>query len=92
MQATEKITGNQLSFLLFTFIISTNLLSVPSFMFMFAKQDAWLSALLASVTGIVSIWVMIELAKRYPGETITQYSSKILGKGLGKLEIGRAHV
>ncbi|MEK5645750.1 hypothetical protein BK138_32595 [Paenibacillus rhizosphaerae] len=87
MQATEKITGNQLSFLLFTFIISTNLLSVPSFMFMFAKQDAWLSALLASVTGIISIWVMIELAKRYPGETITQYSSKILGKGLGKLVV-----
>lgn len=85
MQATEKITGNQLSFLLFTFIISTNLLSVPFFMVMFAKQDAWLSALIAPITGIVSIWLMIELAKRYPGETITQYSSKILGKGLGKL-------
>ncbi|GLX67873.1 GerAB/ArcD/ProY family transporter [Paenibacillus glycanilyticus] len=85
MQATEKITGNQLSFLLFTFIISTNLLTAPSFMVMFGKQDAWLSALLAPITGIVSIFVMIELAKRYPGETITQYSSKILGKGLGKL-------
>ncbi|WP_167666021.1 GerAB/ArcD/ProY family transporter [Paenibacillus pabuli] len=30
---------------------------------------------------------MIELAKRYPGETITHYSSKILGKGLGKLVV-----
>ncbi|TCM96282.1 spore germination protein KB [Paenibacillus sp. BK033] len=85
MKASEKITGNQLSFLLFTFIISTNLLTVPSFMVMFSMQDAWLSALLAPVTGIVSILVMIELAKRYPGQTLTQYCSKILGNGLGKL-------
>ncbi|WP_127492128.1 GerAB/ArcD/ProY family transporter [Paenibacillus glycanilyticus] len=85
MQATEKITGNQLGFLIFTFIISTNLLTVPSFMVMFGKQDAWLSALIAPITGVVCILVMIELAKRYPGQTITQYSSKILGNGLGKL-------
>ncbi|MCM3628312.1 endospore germination permease [Paenibacillus glycanilyticus] len=83
--AIEKITGKQLSLLLFTFIISTNLLTVPSFMVMFAKQDAWISALLAAVTGLVSIWTMITLANRYPGQTIIEYSSAILGKWLGSL-------
>ncbi|MFC3803459.1 endospore germination permease [Cohnella sp. GCM10012308] len=85
MQATEKISSTQLGLLIFTFIISTNLLTVPSFTVMFAMQDAWISELISSVTGFVSIWVMCELARRYPGLTIEQYSSRILGKWLGKL-------
>lgn len=83
--AIEKITGKQLSFLIFTFIISTNLLTSPSLMVTFAKQDAWMSALLASLTGFISIWTMIVLANRYPGKTIIQYSSTILGKWFGSL-------
>lgn len=85
MQAKEKITGTQLGFLIFTFIISTNLLTVPSFSVMFAMQDAWISELIAPATGFVSIWVMCELSKRYPGQTVEQYSSRILGKWLGKI-------
>lgn len=52
---------------------------------MFAKQDAWLSVFPSITTGLLSIWVMTILAKRYPGLTIIQYSSKILGKWLGTL-------
>ncbi|MDG0793926.1 endospore germination permease [Cohnella ginsengisoli] len=85
MQVTEKISRTQLGYLIFTFIISTNLLTVPSFTVMFAMQDAWISELIASATGFVSIWVMCELSRRYPGLTIEQYSARILGKWLGKL-------
>jgi len=84
-QAAEKITGTQLGYLIFTFIISTNLLTVPSFSVMFGMQDAWISEFIASLTGFVSIWVMCELSRRYPGMTIEQYSSLILGRWLGKI-------
>ncbi|MBO7742781.1 endospore germination permease [Paenibacillus sp. MWE-103] len=85
MQTTEKITGSQLGYMLFTFIVSTNMLTVPSIMAMFGKQNAWMSVFPAAATGLVTIWIMIVLGNRYPGLTVTQYSSKIVGKGLSKL-------
>jgi spore germination protein KB len=84
MQTTEKISCNQLGILLFSFIASTIVLTLPGLMAMYAKQDAWISVFPATTTGLLSIWVMILLAKRYPGLTIIEYSQKILGKWLGK--------
>lgn len=84
MQTTEKITGTQLCFLLFTFVMSTITLNVPEQIVMFGKQDAWMSVFPSATTGLLSIWVMTALANRYPGLTIIQYSSKIIGKWLGK--------
>ncbi|MDU0201233.1 GerAB/ArcD/ProY family transporter [Paenibacillus sp. MAH-36] len=83
MQHTEKITGNQLGILLFSFIASTIVLTIPGLMAMFAKQDAWISVIPSTTTGLLSIWVMTKLANRYPGLTIIAYSQKILGKWLG---------
>lgn len=83
MQGTEKISGTQLGLLMFSFVISTLILSVPGVMVAFAKQNAWLSIFPASITGVVSIIVMTTLAKRHPGMTIIQYSSKICGKWFG---------
>ncbi|WP_219838304.1 endospore germination permease [Paenibacillus sp. R14(2021)] len=85
MQQSEKITGTQLGLLLFTFIVSTNLLNVPGIMTMFGKRDAWISVFPAALSGLVSIWVMTVLANRYPGLTIIEYSSKIVGKWIGRL-------
>ncbi|MFD2614828.1 GerAB/ArcD/ProY family transporter [Paenibacillus gansuensis] len=84
MQPTEKITGTQLGFLIFTFIVSTIILTIPGWMVMFAKQNAWLSLIPSTTTGLVTLWVFITLSKRYPGLSIIQYSSKILGKWLGR--------
>lgn len=85
MRVTEKITATQIGLLIFTFIVSTLILSVPGVMVAYAKQDAWLSIFPASITGFISIWVMTSLASRYPGLTIMEYSSEIVGKWLGKL-------
>ncbi|SFS63100.1 endospore germination permease [Paenibacillus sp. BC26] len=85
VQPREQITATQLGFLLITFVISTIILTVPGIMVMFGKQNSWMSFFPACLTGLLSIWVMITLGKRYPGLTITQYSSKIVGKWLGAL-------
>lgn len=85
MQTTdEKITGTQLGLLLFTFVTSTTILTIPGWMVMFAKQNAWISVVPSITTGLLTLWALITLANRYPGLTILQYSSKILGKWLGK--------
>lgn len=85
MKISEKITGSQLGLLMFAFIVSTILLNVPEVMAKYAKQDAWLAVFPALSTGVISILVMTTLAKRYPGLTIIQYSSRIMGKWLGPL-------
>ncbi|WP_274649527.1 GerAB/ArcD/ProY family transporter [Paenibacillus humicola] len=83
MKSPEKITGTQLGLLLFSTVGATLILIVPGIMVAFAKQDAWMSVFPAALTGLLSIWVMTTLAQRYPGLTITQYGSKIIGKWLG---------
>ncbi|KQX68131.1 hypothetical protein ASD40_24930 [Paenibacillus sp. Root444D2] len=84
METTEKITGNQLGLLLFTFIGSTIVLTIPGWMVMIAKQNGWISVIPSTTTGLLTLWALITLANRYPGLTIIQYSSKIVGKWLGK--------
>lgn len=83
--AIEKISGTQLGLILFTFVVSTVNLTLPGQMAMFAGQDAWLSVLPAASTGLLSIGVMTVLACRYPGLTIIEYGSIIVGKGFGAL-------
>ncbi|MDR6550164.1 endospore germination permease [Paenibacillus qinlingensis] len=85
MESTEKISGFQLSLLVFSFIAPTLVLVVPSFMEAIAKQDAWMTIFPAFLIGCLHVWVMLTLAKRYPGLTIIQYSSQILGKFFGKI-------
>ncbi|WP_240703128.1 GerAB/ArcD/ProY family transporter [Cohnella luojiensis] len=84
MQTTEKITGNQLGLLIFTFIGSTIVLTIPGWTVMIAKQNGWISVIPSTVTGLLTLWALTTLANRYPGLTITQYGSKIIGKWLGK--------
>ena len=84
MQTTEKITGTQLGLLLFTFMGSTIVLTIPGWMVMIAKQNGWISVIPSTTTGLLTLQALITLAKRYPGLTIIQYSSKIIGKWLGK--------
>ena len=52
MQLKEKISERQASLLIFTYITSTLILSVPGIMVSFAKQNAWMSIIPASLTGI----------------------------------------
>ncbi|WP_218090895.1 GerAB/ArcD/ProY family transporter [Paenibacillus solanacearum] len=85
MEFREKITGTQMCFLIFSFIAPTIILVIPGLMSKIAKQDAWITIFPAVILGALNIWVMIKLSVRYPGMTITQYSSKIIGKWPGKL-------
>ncbi|REE69717.1 spore germination protein (amino acid permease) [Paenibacillus taihuensis] len=84
MKPVEQLSGIQFSLLLFSFISPTVILIIPSLMAQIAQHDAWISIFPAITCGALSIWVMTTLSKRYPGLTIIEYSSRILGKWAGK--------
>ena len=56
-----------------------------------AKHDVWLSAIIATILGIIGGYLIISLALKYPLCTIIQYSQQILGTWLGKL-IGLVYI
>ncbi|SFD76125.1 spore germination protein (amino acid permease) [Paenibacillus catalpae] len=85
MESAEKISGRQFSLLIFSFIAPTVILVIPGLMSNISKQDAWMTIFPSVLIGALNIWIMIKLSKRYPGMTIVQYSSEILGKWLGKV-------
>jgi len=48
-----------------------------------AKQDAWITALITPVWGLLQIWLYYYLGKAYPGLTLIGINKKILGKWPG---------
>ena len=50
-----------------------------------AKQDAWISYLLAAILGTLIVFVSSKAALLYPGKTLIEYSKLIFGKWLGIL-------
>ena len=68
-------------------ILSTVILFVPSITAEQAKQSAWIVPILASLAGVVTLWLVTRLGKRFPSYNLPQYSQMILGKFFGKLLI-----
>ncbi|MBA1335732.1 MAG: Nutrient germinant receptor inner membrane subunit B (GerKB/GerAB/GerBB) [Firmicutes bacterium] len=79
-----KISSRQLTLLVFTFISSTATLFLPAFLADDAKQDAWISLLPAGVVGVLTALVVTALARKFPGKTLTEYVTILLGPVLGK--------
>ena len=80
-----KISNRQVMLLLVTSVLATGLLTFPSLTTAQAKQDAWLSVIIAAIIGLTTILVTVSLGWRFPGKTIVEYSVDILGKIPGKV-------
>lgn len=86
MQDTVKISAKQSVLLILMGHLPTAVLFVPGHVVTLVAQDAWISVIIGAVLSIVLGYLpMADLARRYPQQTILQYSDKILGKYLGKL-------
>lgn len=80
-----KISERQLAFIITAVLISTVVFWMPQLGARIVEQDVWITALIATVWGILAAMVIIALARRYPGLTLIEYLPLILGKPLGKL-------
>ncbi|MCL6446694.1 MAG: spore germination protein [Armatimonadetes bacterium] len=80
-----KISSLQAVLLLAQVVLATAVLTAPSLPIAYAGQDAWLCILLAGVGGLLIACLMVNLSRRFPGETLFEYLEDILGKIPGKI-------
>jgi spore germination protein (amino acid permease) len=85
MKTNDKISINQLYFLLLQTQIGVGLLSLPSTLHQDAKGDGWISVLLSGFVVLIITTIICALCKRYPSETIFDFSKKIVGKFFGSV-------
>ncbi|WP_307410033.1 GerAB/ArcD/ProY family transporter [Neobacillus ginsengisoli] len=80
-----KISGSQIFWMMFTFEVGNSLLLTLSSTIRTAKQDAWISMVIAGLVGVAITFLATTLGSLYPNQTMIEFSQTILGKWLGKL-------
>jgi spore germination protein KB len=85
MMEKGKISSLQMAVMLYPAIIATSIISVPSIVAKYAKNDLWISPIFASVLGFVTVYIAYELHKLYPKQTVIQFSEQIMGRFVGKM-------
>ncbi len=78
-----KISERQLAFLMTTVLLTTVIFFMPQLGAHAVEQDAWITALIATVWGIFAALLIVALARRFPGLTMIEYLPLILGRPLG---------
>ncbi|SDM84346.1 spore germination protein KB [Fictibacillus solisalsi] len=80
-----KISSFQMALIMYPTIEATALLTVPGITGTYAERDMWISPILGSINGFFTVFILYQLHKLYPKETIIQYSEHIVGRVLGKI-------
>jgi spore germination protein KB len=80
-----KISASQMAIMIYPTIVATVLLWVPEATADKAGRDMWLSPIIASLTGFLSVYLADRLNRLYPKESLIQYSEHIVGRMLGKV-------
>ncbi len=82
---TKRITGRQLFALTAFFSCGTLIIYIASGLTNIAKQDAWISAAITPVFGMLFIRLYSYLGSLYPGKTLIDIIYAALGRWLGGL-------
>ncbi|MGE5422576.1 MAG: GerAB/ArcD/ProY family transporter [Ignavibacteriales bacterium] len=82
---TGRISNRQLNFVMSLVLISSVIIFMPQIAAREVENDAWITALVATIWGIIIVAVIAALNKRFPGYTFIQYLPIILGKPLGTI-------
>nr|WP_229263661.1 GerAB/ArcD/ProY family transporter [Cohnella cholangitidis] len=79
-----KISAAQLGLLFYAVSAYDGILFIPKITGKEAGRDLWLSPIWAHLLGLLFILAMLWLSRKFPKETIIQYSERLLGSWLGK--------
>lgn len=80
-----RISSFQLALMLYPAILATAVLIVPAITGQQAGRDMWISPLWAALVGMLAVFVAHALHRRFPGQTVIQYSESLLGAVGGKV-------
>jgi len=82
---SEKISERQLAWLMTTVLVATVIYFVPQIGARSVQHDTWLTAIIATVWGVLNVLVIMGLARLFPGLTLIEYVPIIIGKFFGKI-------
>ncbi|MFP7446279.1 GerAB/ArcD/ProY family transporter [Bacillus infantis] len=85
MKVKTRIDQQDLFFLLLQTQIGAGILSMPYSLYMAAKNDGWISLLLAAAAIFSLIYFYWLLCRRFPHQTLFDFSGKVFGKWGGAL-------
>ncbi|GMA64309.1 hypothetical protein GCM10025859_47490 [Alicyclobacillus fastidiosus] len=80
-----KISAPQMFWLMFIGLSSLSVWMVISGTIEIAKQDAWLSIIIAMLIGMLCSFVILRLSLLFPNQTIIEYSRTLIGQPLGTI-------
>lgn len=80
-----KISNRQLTILVMLLTIGDSILVIPPAATLYARQNAWISALIGLITGLITIYMYSKFAKWYPTLTLIQAIEKAFGKWIGTI-------
>ncbi|MGE7759556.1 GerAB/ArcD/ProY family transporter [Peribacillus sp. NPDC097895] len=80
-----KISSGEFLILVIIFTIGGAILTLPSALVTYAKQDGWIAYIIATIIGLCFIFLFNQLASLYPTLTYIEVNEKIFGKWIGKI-------
>ncbi|WP_164908498.1 GerAB/ArcD/ProY family transporter [Halobacillus litoralis] len=80
----QKLSRRQFFFIIIQTQIGVGVLSIPYELHKVAKQDGWISLLIAGLLLQLVLFVLWALARNYPELTLFQINEKLFSKWLGK--------
>jgi spore germination protein KB len=80
-----KISGIQIFWMMFSFIIGNTILISVSRVLNYSKQDAWISVIVALLIGSLFIFIAIRAGQLFPELTLVELCQFVFGKWLGTL-------
>ncbi|BAS26449.1 GerAB/ArcD/ProY family transporter [Limnochorda pilosa] len=85
MSRVERISPRQVFLLVLLSRATTAVAQLPALTVGDAREDAWISALVATAAGTVLVWVYGTLALRFPGRSVIRFLDEMLGPVVGRL-------
>jgi spore germination protein KB len=80
-----KISTRQLTILVMFLTIGDSILVIPPSTTHYARQNAWISALIGMIVGLLAIYMYSKFAKLYPKLTLIEAIQKAFGKWIGTI-------
>lgn len=77
------ITNHQLTAIIIAYVSGSATLFLSSSVSAIAGKDAWLSALISAVSGLLFLWLNCRLGELFPDKTIIEVISLLFGKWIG---------
>lgn len=80
----NRISSLELAGIVVALILATGSVTLPTFTGLVARHDGWIASLSGAIMGTLVLAAVVALDRRFPGDTLPEYSEKVLGPWLAR--------